>query len=144
MFLAVFLILSIATAIMGNVQACSSVAHQLHEQLSASDRFHDLGFTLYECRENAFSFRVGGFPEQNTYRFEMLSVSVPPDAIGNREGEPSTYETALIGSNSVVYDSDLGYDDVLRFESLDEILDEFLRLYNMCRDAECVEYVVQE
>lgn len=66
-----------------------------------------------------------------------MSVSVPPDAHGNRVQDfakdvkyvPSTYETALIGADDkLVYIDSLGYWDVERFSSLDELVKEIKRI----------------
>ena len=63
-----------------------------------------------------------------------VSVSVPPDAIGNRgekydEGIPSTYETALVGpDDKLMYDEKAGYDDVCRHYSPRDVLKELHRL----------------
>lgn len=66
-----------------------------------------------------------------------ISVSVPPDAYGNRpqdfdNGEdyiPHTYETALIdGEEEIVYIESLGYDDIRRSYTLDELVSEIQRV----------------
>lgn len=61
-----------------------------------------------------------------------ISISVPTDACGNRhkidakEGiqfRPTTYETALVGSNEhLVYIGRLGSSDIRRFENLDDLM----------------------
>ena len=77
-------------------------------------------------------------------RVEYLSVSVPPDAMGNRASDPEPYpvaaETALIGQGgSLIYIDDWGYSGVRRFygetrasdpDNLQRLLDEILRLEN--------------
>ena len=70
--------------------------------------------------------------------FNGVSVSVPSDAYGNRGsryGEPiipRTIETALItgeGANWNLYHNDaLGYDDVCRFDNVNLLIAELIRL----------------
>ena len=73
-----------------------------------------------------------------------LSVSIPPDACGNRgsrfgEGFPSTIETALIkiakgetltnrSSAGIVYNDSCGYYDVLRPDGIDGLVEEIVRI----------------
>jgi hypothetical protein len=62
-----------------------------------------------------------------------LSISIPTDASGNRgysaSGRPETIETALIDDNGdLVYVEELGYDDICRFDSDEEVENEILRL----------------
>lgn len=45
------------------------------------------------------------------------------------EGEPSTFETALIGKDEkVTYNDSLGYEDVCRFYTVDDLVTELIRL----------------
>ena len=53
-----------------------------------------------------------------------LSISIPPDAFGN-DSDSTIYETALLDSSGdLIYDDDLGYDDVKRFSDRDELENE--------------------
>lgn len=67
-----------------------------------------------------------------------ISVSVPPDAIGNRRKEyreenPTTYEIDLLDTNEkLTYVDELGYYDVCCFEEMNEVVEEVVRLVKMC------------
>lgn len=61
--------------------------------------------------------------------FDAISVSVPPDAMGNQFGESvETFETALLLNDELTYNGDLDYGDICRFYSMKDVLDEILRL----------------
>ncbi len=63
-----------------------------------------------------------------------ISISVPPDAYGNRGIEyddpeiPNTIETALFNNDNIVYIDEIGYEDVLRFKSFVELMREINRI----------------
>jgi hypothetical protein len=65
--------------------------------------------------------------------FDAVSCSVPWDAMGNRglfnDGYfPTTLETALFYKNKLTYIDGLGYEDVCRFDSDDDLINELVRL----------------
>ncbi len=63
-----------------------------------------------------------------------LSVVYPPD--GNGWGQDSdTIEIALVGDVGLVCSDKLGYDDVRRFYSVDQIVEEILRLVAIGNDV---------
>ena len=65
-----------------------------------------------------------------------ISISVPPDVIGNETDTPTTYVITLIGSNNeILRNVSLGYDDSKKFDSLSDVFDELIRLGVMC---ECI------
>lgn len=117
---------------MGNMQACQTASSNLYDELQ---RRADLTgrIRFFPRNEESHCFRVTlnvrGFPQ-----VRGLSISYPPDAMGNRgdqynEGFPSTIETALIGETAqLYYNASLGYEDICRFSSTDELVDEILRL----------------
>lgn len=77
--------------------------------------------TVGDVPENCWSFRVK-FPEG--YPFAAVSCSCPPDARG-------WYETALVGADGdLIYIDELYYEDVQRFETVDELVRELKRLYD--------------
>lgn len=72
-------------------------------------------------------------------RIKMMSCCVPPDlnqdiykkllqSHNDRSVFNMIFETALLGSDGVVYDESLGYNDVLRFNSIEEVADEVKRV----------------
>jgi len=109
------------------VRRCCAVAQELfdklhnHPNLQKSDIIFP-GSCIGHC------FRIGiKIPgDRDTVH---LSVSVPPDTMGNRisdlaEGqEPSTYETALFLNDSLRSPFTKG------FHSIDDLVDEILRLH---------------
>jgi len=69
-----------------------------------------------------------------------LSLSIPPDACGNRgERHPSTLETALlrisengdIDTAKLAYIDSLGYSDICRFANIEELVEEMKRLSSL-------------
>ena len=58
-----------------------------------------------------------------------MSCSCPPDAHG-------WYETALVGATGkLIYIEELDYEDVQRFETVDELVKELKRLYDTASEA---------
>ena len=86
-------------------------------------------FRLNICDESKFDFaKDKNLPVQ-------VSISCPPDAMGNRGAEynepeiPKILETALIDINGdILWLDDWGYDDVSRFYSEEEVIIEINRL----------------
>jgi len=80
-----------------------------------------------------YVFRVQ-FPSNE--RLFGVSVSVPLDANSGRkygDKDPPTYEMALVGTNEdLTYVDELGYSDVCRFQKMSEVVEEVLRLVDMC------------
>ena len=130
---------------MGNMTACTNKASELYTELSLNNNLSewvDFGGppTGHYC------FGIGGFTHTE---FDSVSISVPPDAMGNRgaeydEGEPSTFETALIKDGELVYVDELGYEDVQRFSSTEELIAELERLHNSISEEEEVEETPEE
>ena len=78
------------------------------------------GITVGGVPDNCCAFRAK-FPEG--YPFAAVSCSCPPDAHG-------WYETALFGATgTLIYIEELDYENVQRFETLDELVKELKRLY---------------
>lgn len=120
--------------------ACGEKSSLLFNYMLDNKELHNMGVTFDEHVKNSFGgrhyvFRVK-FPLNK--RLYGVSVSVPPDAMGNRgkkygEENPSTYELALVGTNEeLTYVDELGYSDVSRFEKMDEVVEEVVRLVKMC------------
>lgn len=131
---------------MGNTAACAARSAELYaflqEKLEGNTQV-----TLGVRHPNSFCFTVT-IPTQKAkhegwnseldscetkdVEFDGISISVPPDARGNREGEPvETFEIALFCGNALVYVSSIGYHDVCRFYTLDDLLAEILRIANL-------------
>ena len=82
---------------------------------------------------------------KNSSQLSAVSISVPPDAWGNRgdrykEYNPSTIETALITGTktryNLYYADELGYCDVRRFDGINTLIDELIRIAQINRDAD--------
>ena len=111
----------------GNHAACFTEAYKLWYKLSKNTNLQDAKFVSPPER---WCFRLH-FPSGK--RVFGLSISIPTDACGNlgdsASGYPETIEIALIDKNDLlVYNEDLGYEDVCRFNSDEEVEKEILRL----------------
>lgn len=116
---------------------CGIEAYSLYNKLTSSERLQKIGITFQKMNKGVvpffphYCFRLE-FPETST--LHRMSLSVPPDACGNRgieydEGFPSTYEMIPIDAKGrLQYPSEAGYDDIRRFFSAEEIVDELCRL----------------
>ena len=108
---------------------CYRRAFALWRFLTTRSSLENLGLT-FESPPDSFCFRIR-FPG-NCLVYE-LSISVPTDAMGNRgdsqSGFPETLETALFDCNDdLIYNEELGYGDICRFSSNEEVEIEILRL----------------
>lgn len=131
---------------MGNTAACAARSAEIYaflqEKLEGNTQV-----TLGVRHPNSFCFSVSVSTQKAKHEawnydldccetkeveFDGISISVPPDTMGNREGEPvCTFETALFLGNDLVYASSIGYEDVCRFYTLDDLLAEILRVANL-------------
>lgn len=131
---------------MGNKAACversAEIYAFLQEKLEGNTQV-----TLETRRPDSFCFRVSiptktakhnalnyelDSRETKDVIFDRISISVPPDATGNREGEPvDTFETLLFLGDDMVYASSIGYEYERRFYELDELWEEVLRVANL-------------
>ena len=102
--------------------SCYITAFNLWRYLSTSSSIRDIGI-MFESPPEGYCFRIR-FPENSV--FYELSISVPPDAsIGGSEA----LETALFDNRgNLTYNEDLGYEDICRFFSNEEVESEILRL----------------
>lgn len=120
---------------MGNITSCTNKASELYRELQLNN---DLSEWVVFGRLKKYCFRVSGFTHTE---FDSVSISVPPDAMGNRgaefdEGDPSTFETALVKDGELVYVEELDYEDVQRFFSTEELIAELERLHNSISEEE--------
>lgn len=112
---------------MKDENACSMYARQMQEQFQADSTLKQLGCIVQP--QVSFCFRVQ-IP-QNKFNVGFISCSIPPDAnMGLSYLKRNVvYETALIDTNgAVMYDDDLDYDDINRFNSPSAIISEIKRL----------------
>jgi hypothetical protein len=110
-----------------DVNVCSMLARQMQELLQADSTLKQLGCTV-QPKVN-FCFRVQ-IPS-NKFNVGFISCSVPPDAnmgISNIK-KNVVYETALIDTDDkLMYNDDLDYYDVNKFDSISEIISEIKRI----------------
>lgn len=59
---------------------------------------------------------------------QKLSIAVPSDANQYCSGKPDIFEIALMSGNELIYNPELGYDDVCRFTTHEEVFDELVRI----------------
>jgi len=59
---------------------------------------------------------------------QKLSIAVPSDANQYCSGEPNIFEIALMSGDELIYNPDLGYHDVCRFTTHEEVFDELVRI----------------
>jgi hypothetical protein len=112
-----------------SMSSCKLFSNESHTNMLPA--LTELGFTT-DNNLDTVAFRV--FHTESTYG---VSVSVAPDI--NRyctKINNVTYETALWDkeSNSLVYNEFMGYDDVRRFDSLSEVLEELQRVLKYSKE----------
>jgi len=59
---------------------------------------------------------------------QKLSIAVPSDANQYCSGKPDIFEIALMSGDELIYIPELGYDDVCRFTTHEEVFDELVRI----------------
>ena len=116
---------------MPEMGACINEARRLHTILRNSPALSD--FTINDKRPDSYCFHV-------LTPLRGISVAVPPDAnrwrLMKNGGIPNIYEIALLDEDNkgLKYDESLGYEDICRFDSPDEIIAEIVRLSTAVSD----------
>tara|TARA_B100001093_G_C26407255_1_gene833922 strand:- start:214 stop:675 length:462 start_codon:yes stop_codon:yes gene_type:complete len=99
------------------------------------------GFKLSEWTKDHHNFRLI-FPEPigKDNNITKISISIPPDASGNRicDGRnfPMCIETALFSDTDIVYDESLGYEDIMRFYSNE-------RASEICNVLDVIDHIME-
>lgn len=108
---------------MGNTTGCIARSETLFNQISPG--LIATGYT-FNRRPDSYAFRVG--MPNTSYG---LSISYPPDANENADKYGWVIETALwdMTTDSLIYNDQLGYYDILRFSTVDELLAEIARVH---------------
>jgi hypothetical protein len=114
------------------MQNCINYCSKVYEKLSSDERLLKTCLKLEPLKKNSFNFKIK-FPQN--LPFTHFSVSVPPDAIGNRENDegPLQIESLFLNGRDGVYNdthSEL-YDDVWRCGTPEEMVNEILRVYKV-------------
>jgi hypothetical protein len=116
---------------MGNYKSCIRKNIEIYYELKNNKKIKDLildeKITFKSHHIESWCFQLK-FKNKNYEKIGGISISVPPDAIGNRGNEynepeePTTLETALVDSDGeLIYIDELGYDDVKRFYYFNDI-----------------------
>ena len=120
-----------------NISQCNAKSNEMFEFLKSSETlapFVANGRLIFPSeKKDHYTFRLT-IPNKTT--FDQISCSVPVDRSGNREEDgvcpggksPSTFETALVKDNQLIYVETLDYEDVQCFSSFQGIADEISRL----------------
>ena len=127
---------------MMNQALCAITSGSIWKDLHTCDRLST--YTMPDKDPNSFAFRIG-LPvgaAARTYGIDKVSVSVPPDACGNRivqdnvsvDNLPKTIEIAMIGADdNISYEHPL-CSDVLRFDTVDALVDMLVKLVDGSSD----------
>ena len=110
-------------------QVCSRSSITLHTRLGYDGLPEGL---VLEPHLGYHCFRLSGF--RNRLGFDTLSISYPMDANDweiQRNRIATTIETALFSNDRLVYNGDLGYEDVCRWSNYEELTEEITRLYSL-------------
>jgi hypothetical protein len=110
-----------------DLNMCSMFARQMQEQFHADTTLKQLGCTVQTKVSHCFRVEI----PQNKFNVGAVSCSIPPDGnmgLSYVKKDP-VYETALIDTNGkLMYNGNLGYDDINRFDSPSEVISEIKRL----------------
>ena len=87
----------------------------------------------YSFERGSHAFRI--YCENSDYG---ISISIPPDF--NPNPDRWVYETALwsVENDTLAYNEDYNYADVLRFDTLEEVIAEIDRVFNLTQPPSMV------
>ena len=103
---------------MNTMAMCKHIAFRTYTALSLPDEYKKMRITGH-C------FRVL-LPKNDVVK--AISCSIPPDA--NRRSNDIVYETILFGhDDDIIYVDHLGYDDIKRFNTVEEVAEEIVSVY---------------
>jgi hypothetical protein len=106
---------------------CRMLARQMQEQFQADSTLKQLGCIVQPQVSHCFRVQI----PQNKFNVGFISCSIPQDANMGLSHLKRTivYETALVDTNDkLMYNEDLDYYDVNRFDSPSEVISEIKRL----------------
>ena len=109
---------------------CTNASRNLWRSLKANGRLLGI-IRIPERHPDSYAFRVTFCGENVCRKFDSLSISYPSDIYDNRGANPSIIETALFKNGRMVYLSSIGYGDIARFDSVNELVDEIQRLHTI-------------
>jgi hypothetical protein len=110
---------------MGNSQPCSTRFYELRAFVNEKLK-NDSTIIIMPDNNSCFTILFKGHTDPC---FDGVLISVPADPIGNEESKlNTTFEIELLLNNSLTYVDDLGYNDVCRFYTMEEVVVEIKRL----------------
>ncbi len=104
---------------------CIELSKQMHKKISTNEDIKNIG-GIVSPHNGSFCFRVQ-IPK-NKYDIVTVSCSVPLDAYSLTH-EP-VYETALLDAYGDIMSNTLWYDDICRFETVEQVIAEILDVIN--------------
>lgn len=108
---------------------CSNASDKLYNELKSNSRLSSIVFFDKHVVGAGNFYVMFNKPVGEFGKIHGISICYPSDIYQNRGITPSIIESMLIDSNhNLCSDSDLGYDDVCRFNSPDEIINEIIRI----------------
>ena len=125
-----------------NNALCTQVCVSIWNQLKKDSRLATYLIPDTEPDYTSFKIDLPGDAPSRMYEIERISVAVPSDAMGNRIAEdnvsslnlPKTIEIAMFGTDGhISYDHPL-CNDVLRFNSPDELIDMLVKISEYSED----------
>jgi hypothetical protein len=110
-----------------DLNMCCMHARQLQELMQNNNDLNQLGCIVQPKVSHCFRVQI----PKNKFNVGFVSCSIPPDAnMGLSYLKKNVvYETALVDTNgALMYNDDLNYYDINRFDSPSEIISEIKRL----------------
>lgn len=131
---------------MGN-QFCKIALKMIHQNLVDRDELKNIvEFTQYNENNIAFKAKLKSpfnvecreefdFHKNNMKLLTHISITYPSDVEENCGPHPaSIIETILFSDSQIIYCNEMGYSDICRFNHVDEVVDEIIRIANFNKD----------
>ena len=112
-------------SIFDNYNICVEESKDMYDIMKSDSRLSK--YVFKPTSGHFFRIRFPEILKENPLGINAISCSVPPDCNKNLK-YGITYETALISDDQIVYNNDLGYDDIRRFSTVEEMIKEVLRV----------------
>ncbi len=104
---------------------CIELSKQMHKKMSTNENIKNIG-GIVSPHKGSFCFHI--VIPKNKYDIFKVSCSVPLDAYSLTH-EP-VYETALLDAYGDIMSNTLWYDDICRFETVEQVIAEILDVIN--------------
>jgi len=107
------------------MERCTNASITLYDEIKNNPRLNSV--VVFEPHPGEHCFRVKF--SNPIGKVKWLSISYPMDIYENKHRKPKTIETALVDvEGELCYVKELGYYDMCRFSSANEIVEEILRV----------------